>query len=363
MPRMWSGIKAHRVANKRDSGPVQRAFFRVSRIMICSGSFFSSQGRNFPIVETCGTRSERRAKQSQAISSVGLYRTTDVQFVPEEFLRTLVHFRSKTTTDQCSLLPKVYPSPSHKIKFNTFDIEHKSNKTTCTPRIMTEQVHESTGKRRRSLLNKFLTKTYHMMEQCPKDIAYWSNGGESFTIKDVDAFENEILPQYFNHSKFPSFIRQLNFYGFSKQRSDPDLQTHTKAVRFSHEYFRRGRPELLHKIQRTTAAKQVDTSATGQVESLQQQITELREQLANLEEHVEDRVEEALDSVEKAYLLRIRNLEKSYDSLLTTVLSQHYAAPFTTTSYLPAGLSPRLHSVANLKGYADYVRSTVHKSL
>ncbi len=229
---------------------------------------------------------------------------------------------------------------------------------------MTDQVHDSTGKRRRSLLNKFLTKTYHMLEQCPTEIAYWSNGGESFTIKDVDAFENEILPQYFNHSKFPSFIRQLNFYGFSKQRSDPDLQTHTKAVRFSHEFFRRGCPELLHKIQRTTSTKHIDTpSPNGQIENLQNQVADLREQLANLEDHIEDRVEEALDSVEKAYSLRIRNLEKSYDTLMTTMLSQQYTGSFTTGSYLPSSLSPRLHAMANYKGYADYVRSTAHKSL
>ena len=59
----------------------------------------------------------------------------------------------------------------------------------------------STGRRKKSFLNKFLTKTFHMLDQVPDDIASWSNGGDSFTIKDVDRFEATVLPEYFNHGK------------------------------------------------------------------------------------------------------------------------------------------------------------------
>lgn len=229
---------------------------------------------------------------------------------------------------------------------------------------MTDQVHESTGKRRRSLLNKFLTKTYYMLEQCPKDIASWSNNGQSFTIKDVDAFENEVLPKYFNHSKFPSFIRQLNFYGFSKQRSDPDLQTHTKAVRFSHQFFRKGYPELLHKIKRTTASKQqIDTPLpNGQVESLQQQVADLREQVAHLEDQMEDRIEDAIESLERAYLLRIRSLEKSLEALWAASLSPQYSGALATTPYMASSLSPHLQSLAQLSDYSELLQKTARKS-
>ena len=38
--------------------------------------------------------------------------------------------------------------------------------------------------------------------------------GEMFVVKDPDLFAAEIIPQYFDHNKFSSFARQLNFYGY-----------------------------------------------------------------------------------------------------------------------------------------------------
>ena len=39
-----------------------------------------------------------------------------------------------------------------------------------------------------------------------------------FVVKAQETFEREIIPQYFNHNKFSSFARQLNFYGFRKMQ-------------------------------------------------------------------------------------------------------------------------------------------------
>jgi len=188
----------------------------------------------------------------------------------------------------------------------------------------------SSGKRRRDILNKFLTKTFHMITQCSDDIAQWSTDGRSFTIRDTDAFAADVLPKYFNHNKFQSFTRQLNFYGFIKQRSDPDLQAHTKAVRFSHPYFRRGEPDLLHRITRTTAMgptrsgddESLNSSSTTQqqqhllVESLQQQVRQLQDHVASLEQTVESRVK----SLEQDCLRRVQHVERSYDAILLRLL-------------------------------------------
>jgi hypothetical protein len=53
----------------------------------------------------------------------------------------------------------------------------------------------------------FLRKTYYMIDQCDDEIACWSEDGTTFVVKDPDRFERTIIPQYFKHSKFSSFVR------------------------------------------------------------------------------------------------------------------------------------------------------------
>ena len=188
--------------------------------------------------------------------------------------------------------------------------------------------------KRRDILSKFLSKTFHILSQCPSDIAEWSHDGLSFTIKNTDAFAVDVLPLYFNHGKFQSFTRQLNFYGFVKQRSDPDLQVHTKAVRFYHPFFRRGKPELLHKITRTTASKPPDEespSLPDLVDRLQLQVTQLKEHVAILERSMDQRVEDKFRSLERDYALNLRKLECSYEACLLHLL-QNRGFPLISSS-------------------------------
>jgi hypothetical protein len=46
----------------------------------------------------------------------------------------------------------------------------------------------------------------------------WTSTRDSFNIKNISRFTEEILPRYFKHHNFASFIRQLNMYGFKKIR-------------------------------------------------------------------------------------------------------------------------------------------------
>lgn len=108
----------------------------------------------------------------------------------------------------------------------------------------------------------FLRKTYHMIDSCDPTVASWSEDGETFVVKDPTKFESEIIPQFFKHSKFTSFVRQLNFYSFRKIkyvdtiRLDPKLEAETANFwRFRHEKFQRGKPQLLTEIKRMTASQ------------------------------------------------------------------------------------------------------------
>lgn len=59
----------------------------------------------------------------------------------------------------------------------------------------------------------FLTKTYEMIEDPVTDsIVSWSHTGRSFVVWNPPEFAKDLLPTYFKHNNFSSFVRQLNTY-------------------------------------------------------------------------------------------------------------------------------------------------------
>ncbi|KAK9935401.1 hypothetical protein M0R45_022504 [Rubus argutus] len=87
----------------------------------------------------------------------------------------------------------------------------------------------------------FLRKCYEMVDDEEADsIISWTDTNDSFVIRDVTQFSISMLPKYFKHSNFSSFMRQLNIYGFRK--IDPDRYV------FANEGFIRGQKHLLKNI-------------------------------------------------------------------------------------------------------------------
>jgi hypothetical protein len=94
----------------------------------------------------------------------------------------------------------------------------------------------------------FLVKTYEILcDGSMSDIIAWSEDGSSFLIKDVTEFSQKILPKYFKHSNFQSFVRQLNMYDFHKCKNGEENS-------FYHNMFQRGKKHLLKEIHRKTSA-------------------------------------------------------------------------------------------------------------
>ena len=88
----------------------------------------------------------------------------------------------------------------------------------------------------------FPCKVYEMLEaaedQNLKHIVSWNSDGTGFTVHNKDLFTKEIIPQYFNQTKYKSFQRQLSLYGFQRITNGEN-----KGLRF-HELLRRGNRDL-----------------------------------------------------------------------------------------------------------------------
>jgi len=140
----------------------------------------------------------------------------------------------------------------------------------------------------------FLRKTYHMIDTCDTKIACWSEDGETFVVKNTDVFEKTIIPQFFKHSKFSSFVRQLNFYGFRKIkyadtiRIDPKLEAATANFwRFRHDKFQRGKPALLIDIKRSNGQQSSSNNSNSNPSNDKTEDAGLKNEVSILKKRIE----------------------------------------------------------------------------
>lgn len=81
------------------------------------------------------------------------------------------------------------------------------------------------------------------------DVVSWLPHGRSWRVLKPKAFEEKVVPLYFRHAKYASFMRQVNGWGFKRMTQGPDHNS------YYHELFLRGLPHLCLKMRRPARAK------------------------------------------------------------------------------------------------------------
>jgi hypothetical protein len=106
---------------------------------------------------------------------------------------------------------------------------------TTTPKVLTVDQQDN----RQGM--HFPWKLHELLEETGKinsGVVSWLPGGKAFKVHKKENFCNELMPAFFNSSKYKTFQRSLNLWGFKSVSRGPD-----KGACY-HQFFVRGNADL-----------------------------------------------------------------------------------------------------------------------
>lgn len=113
----------------------------------------------------------------------------------------------------------------------------------------------------------FVMKIWSMVnDPANHDYIRWNDDGLTFQVFHREEFMKSILPKYFKHNNFASFVRQLNMYGWHKVQDissgsmAKEAKNAEEVLQFKNPYFIRGREDLLDNIVRNKYGGQEESA-------------------------------------------------------------------------------------------------------
>ncbi|KAK9761881.1 Heat shock transcription factor, partial [Basidiobolus ranarum] len=158
----------------------------------------------------------------------------------------------------------------------------------------------------------FLNKLHKMVgDSSTNELIRWSDDGTSFIVTKHEEFAKEVLPRFFKHNNFSSFVRQLNMYGFHKiphlQQGVLQSDEGAEHWEFSNPHFLKNQPDLLYLVTRKRG-REVDekegggldlNNVMGEIASIRKHQLTISADLRNLQKENQQLWQETLSSREK----------------------------------------------------------------
>ncbi|RIB09888.1 HSF-type DNA-binding-domain-containing protein [Gigaspora rosea] len=196
-------------------------------------------------------------------------------------------------------------SPTPTIPTSSSSITNNSVTTTTTT---TNTAHKTQA--------AFVNKLYTMVEdQSIQHLISWAISGDVFSVSNPTEFSKTVLPQYFKHNNWQSFVRQLNINDMFHANPTSESQ----AWEFKHPEFRRGQLAALQNIKRKSSKHQTSNNIKGNLSSAgtgQNPSSDINAADAARDEKIEHLTNQMADIMDK-----MRQMSENYSLLYAETVS------------------------------------------
>ncbi|PWN28250.1 winged helix DNA-binding domain-containing protein, partial [Jaminaea rosea] len=167
---------------------------------------------------------------------------------------------NSTSKDAAPVGRRRSSSPNHNVQQQQQQQQQGQAASSSSAALQPQQQPQPQPQPQPQRVPPFLNKLRSMVDDPSTDsLITWQPTGLTFIVPNHVRFAKEVLPRFFKHNNFPSFVRQLNMYGFHKvpslQQGSLKHEQDMEVWEFEERHFQRDRPELMGLMQRKKGGK------------------------------------------------------------------------------------------------------------